>query len=79
MKTSWTQGQTKERASEIVKDYASSLLIRKRLEELLTKKIEQSNAESRSKIAYESPNWAYVQADARGYERALSDVISLIS
>jgi hypothetical protein len=79
MKVSWTQGQTKERASEITKDFTSSLLIRKRLEELLTKKIDLSNAESRAKSTYDSPNWAYVQADARGYERALSDVISLIS
>lgn len=78
MKLSWKQGLTKDQANEVERDFQSSLLIRRRLKELLLKKIESSNTVSRSKTNYDSPNWPYLQADARGYERALSEVIDLV-
>ena len=79
MKISWTKGLNKDQKSEIERDFKASLLLRKRLALVCQSKIDESNSSSRSKSAYESPNWAYVQADARGYERALEDVISLIT
>jgi len=79
MKQNWIKGQTPEIAAIIKSDYASSIGARKRLEELLLDKIRISTTVKRKKEGYDSPNWAYAQADVIGYERALQEVISLIS
>lgn len=79
MKTSWTKGLTPEKAEEIKRDFNASALLRERLAVLIEEKSNASIKASRSKDEYENPNWAYLQADARGYERALSEIISLIS
>jgi hypothetical protein len=79
MKQSWTVGISKELVRDIVQNFKESLVIRKRLIELLNTKIDSSNKEGRTKDLYDSPNWAYLQADKRGYERAIQEVIDLIS
>lgn len=78
MKISWTKGLEKEARIDVTQNYKESVVLRKRLIAMLEEKIDTSAKKSRSETAYESPNWAYMQADARGYERALSDVISLL-
>lgn len=78
MKVSWTQGLDKEVAVDIRQNFKESLVLRRRLEQLLLEKVESSQRETRSKTLYENPNWAYLQADKRGYERALHEVIELI-
>lgn len=78
MKTSWTQGLTKEKAEEIRREYASSGILRERLAALITSKMDVSRSNARAKNKYESPSWGYLQADAIGYERALSEIIDLI-
>lgn len=78
MKVSWTKGVDKELAVDIRQNFKESLIMRKRLITLLDEKIAASQKTSRSKAEYENPNWAYLQADARGYERALVEIISLI-
>ena len=78
MKVSWTKGVDKELAVDIRQNFKESLVMRKRLITLLDEKITASQKTSRSKTEYENPNWAYLQADARGYERALVEIISLI-
>lgn len=79
MKKNWTTGLDTDQSKELRGDYKSSHLVRKRLRELLQQKIETSVKASRKEDAYENPNWAYKQADARGYERALAEIIALIS
>lgn len=79
MKTSWTQGLDAEQKKDVVAGFKGSLVVRKRLSEMLQLKIANSLKGSHNKEGYDNPNWAYLQADARGYERALSEVISLIS
>lgn len=79
MKTSWTQGLDKERAIEIRKDFVGGALLRARLQKLLEDKINNVRVKSRAGSTYDNPNWALVQADTIGYEKALSEVISLIS
>lgn len=79
MKTSWTQGLDKELVVDVRQNFKESLVLRKRMEEMLSEKMASSQRTSRSKSSYENPNWAYLQADARGYERALQEVIELIS
>ena len=78
MKTSWTKGLLVEAQEEIVEDFKASAGIRSRLTELLMEKINTCRDESRTKAGYEKANWAYLQADARGYERALFEAISLL-
>jgi len=80
MKIVWTRGvETPELRSEIKKDYAQAVNIRNRLIEILKGKIENSRSSVRRRDMYESPSWPLLQADAVGYERALFEVISLIS
>lgn len=78
MKTSWTKGLTPEQTTELRKDFVGSTILRRRLTELLNEKSTLSREGSTSKDAYSNPNWAYLQADARGYERAILEVISLL-
>lgn len=79
MKISWTKGVDKELVVDIRQNYKESLVLRRRLVVMLEDKCSASTKTSRSKDGYDSANWAYLQADARGYERALQEVISLIS
>lgn len=78
MKTSWTQGLDKEAAVDVRQQYKEALVVRRRLAEMLEAKAASSIRAARTKDGYDNPNWAYLQADARGYERALMEVISLI-
>lgn len=79
MKTAWTKGLTPEQKTELKKDFVGSVILRKHLQTLLEEKANASRDASISKEGYQNPNWAYLQADARGYERAISEIISLIS
>jgi len=78
MKKSWTKGLTQDAAKDIERDYGSAANFRERMCAILQDKIESSLKAGRSKDGYESPNWAYSQADLCGYHRALDEVISLI-
>jgi hypothetical protein len=78
MKVRWTQGLSKEAATELRADFKSSLVLRRRLVRLLEDDISDSLKMSRSKLLYDNPNWALLQADQRGYERAMAEIISLI-
>lgn len=78
MKSSWTEGLDKDLALEIRQHFTSSIILRKRLIEMLRKKEKEYLKDGRSKAGYDCPNWAYKQADLVGYNRALNDIISLI-
>lgn len=78
MMKSWTTGLDKDLTLEIKQHFASSLVLRKRLIEMLRDKEREASKDARSKLGYDCPNWAYKQADTSGYTRALHDVISLI-
>lgn len=78
MKTSWTSGLDKKDVEEMRGLYTSSLRLRQRLEKIINDKITASYKASYSKDSYDNPNWALLQADNRGYERALHEILSLI-
>lgn len=79
MKTAWFKGVSdKNLRTEIRQDYLKALPSRLRLKELLEDKIETARTMRRGSSTYDSPNWALLQADSMGYERALFEVISLI-
>lgn len=79
MKTSWTKGLSPDKKEEIKREFDASGVFRERLKQILEEKIESTRKGSVSKDAYQSANWAYLQADAVGAQRALEEVISLIS
>jgi hypothetical protein len=79
MKTAWTKGiKDKEWLNEIKSAFLSSTVVRKRLETLLMEKMEKKVNECMAADGYENPNWAYLMADAQGYNRAMKEIISLI-
>ena len=79
MKQSWTSGLDKEVAAGMRQAFKEALLVRARLSAMLEKMADTSVRASHSKSEYDAPNWAYKQADSRGYERALREVIGLLS
>lgn len=79
MKSTFTAGLTTEEASHVKTEYLGSPLFRKRLQELLNDKAERMRKERLKDSAYDSPNWGFQQADSVGYQRAISEIISLIS
>lgn len=79
MRQSWTQGLEPERAKDVRANFKESLVMRRRLLELLDKKINASVRNGRSITSYDNPNWALLQADARGYERAIQEVLDLLN
>lgn len=79
MKTVWFNGLDKQELQDLKVSLAGSLIMRKRLAKLIVDKIDTSVNTARAKTSYDSPNWAFLQADQRGYERAMVEIISLIS
>jgi len=78
MKQSWLKDLDPQAESDLRGNYVASKLTRKRLEDLLLLKISSSNTKARSKGSYDNANWAYLQADNVGYERAMHEIIDLI-
>jgi len=80
MKTSWVKGVTeKQEKEEIKSSFKSSAYIRARLAEMLARKMQEKEKACMSDDGYECANWAHKMADAQGYKRALSEIISLIT
>ena len=75
MKTCWTSGGVN--AADITKAFKSGILLRKRLVDICNNKAESS--QDVSTTGYESPGWAYRQADSVGYQRAMKEIISILS
>lgn len=64
---------------ELRGDFKSSLLIRKRIAKVLNDKIETARKDLRNKDHYADGSWTYRMADNLGYERALLEIISLLT
>lgn len=79
MKTAILAGLNEEQKDEMRQTFAHSVVLRQQLIKLLSKKINDARREVTSKDAYGIANWAFLQADTVGYERGLSEVISLLS
>lgn len=78
MKAVWTAGLDEQRIKDIRGDFKSSLLVRKRLKEILEGKIETSLVSMMNKNNYDTANWSYLMADNVGYARAMREIINLI-
>ena len=78
MKSSWTNGLSAEKKAEITAAFNYSGIIRKRLSEILNKKQESVRQERLKDSGYSDANWAYKQADAVGYQRAIEEILQII-
>lgn len=79
MKTAWKKGLEEDSKQELTLQYNASYVIRDRLTTMLLEKIRVAQKGSLSSDAYNCPNWSLKQADNVGYQRALQEVISLLS
>lgn len=75
---SWTRNLEPQLVTDITQNFKESLVMRKRLKQMLVDKIEETRSANLTRDKYDCPNWAYLQADAVGYERALKYLISVI-
>jgi len=78
MKVCWTKGLSPEKKEEVRSDFQASGALRERLASILQEKIDASRKASILKDSYESPNWAYLQADINGFVRALEEIQSIL-
>lgn len=79
MKTVFFKNEGERDAEEIRHSFVHATRMREKLKAILQDKVDASNKAVRNKDAYGIANWAYLQADAVGYERAMHEVMSLLS
>lgn len=79
MKTVWTSGMDSKKSDELASDFKASYQVRSRLTEIVEGKIMSIRNDNLSRNKYDSPSWAFLQADSVGYERALQEIISLLA
>lgn len=79
MKTSWCKGLEDDAKEQMKGYFGSSVLLRERLEHILKEKIRVRASNANAVEGYDNPSWAYLQADRNGYERAMLEIIELIS
>ena len=78
MKTALTAGLDPQKTRGVRTEFIGSVALRERLIDVLNGKKESLRSECISKDSYNSPSWAYMQADYNGYERAINEFISLL-
>lgn len=80
MNTAWTKGLRKESQEyqDIKAAFVESYLLRKRLKEILSDKFDSKVKTSMSNDNFDSPAWAYIQAEAIGYSKAMKEIINLL-
>tara|TARA_R110000822_G_scaffold44184_2_gene118774 strand:+ start:203 stop:442 length:240 start_codon:yes stop_codon:yes gene_type:complete len=79
MKNSWCSGLEPDAKKQMEDYFRSSPILRERLKHLIKNKLKNRNAKSIALEEFDNPSWAYKQADKNGYERALIEIIELIS
>lgn len=78
MKTVWKRGLDDQNKKDIEEAFKNGKRLRARLEEILQSKYEERDRLSIAEDAYESPSWAYKQADSAGYKRAIKEILALL-
>lgn len=78
MKSIWfSHLKTKDEQEEFKKNVLGSKIVLDKLADIVYNKIK---SQERSTVAdYDSPSWAYRQADKVGYSRALEEIISILT
>ena len=73
-----TKGLKPDELDEFKEYFAESGRFRKHLIAVLEQEIESVRGAMRDEAHYDSPNWAMIQADKLGKEKAFRTVISLL-
>lgn len=73
----WVQGIAPEKKEPFEQLLRNSSIVFAKLTEIL-ENLDRDSLKT-TKTDYDSPSWAYRQADQNGYRRALRDVINLIT
>jgi hypothetical protein len=79
MKSTWVKGLSPQEKLDCESEFRAAARLRERLKGLLEEKVDIARTKARSGNTYDSPNWSLVQADSIGYERAIFEIISIIS
>lgn len=75
----WTANLSEYETEELIRKIAEAEDVLKRLEIILNKKLKSANNKQLAEANYEVASWAYKQADFVGYQRALTEVMHLLS
>lgn len=80
MNTAWTKGLKRgsQEAKDVAEAYDNSRVARKRLIVMLNAMLEEETTKRLADSEYDSPSWAYRQADAIGYARAITKIINML-
>lgn len=80
MKPAWTKGIKKgsQEAKDVEDAFNSSTFVRKRLVEIIENMYQEEVAKRIKEDEYENPAWAFKQADAIGYARALRNLQNIL-
>lgn len=74
MKTIWFMDLPKDEQDGFKKEVKSAKNVLDKLEQIVQKKIKEIVVLD----DYDSPSWAYKQADRNGYNRALTEIINIL-
>lgn len=78
MKTSLLNGLEEKDKMEMKGLFIEAARLRKRLTDILEDKYKSMDLETLGKDGYENASWAYKQADAIGYKRAIRELQNLL-
>lgn len=73
-----TKGLTDIEKKQIEEFFNSNQLVLEQITKTLKEKLESSINEQRSKQLFTSNSWPYFQADSNGYQRAISEILTLL-
>lgn len=80
MQTDWYKGlKTDADRPERAKEVRSGLPALRILKSILETKLDQLEGSHTTKQKYDSPSWAYLQADYVGNKRCLQEIIQLLT
>ena len=74
MKTIWFMDLPKDEQDGFKKEVKSAKNVLDKLEQIVNSKIKEIVIAN----DYDSPSWAYKQADRNGYNRALTEIINIL-
>lgn len=75
MKTIWFMDLSQDQREVFKRQLSSSKDVLEKLKEI----IENKRKETILSEDYESPSWAYKQADRNGYNRALTEILNILN
>jgi hypothetical protein len=73
-----TNGLSPADKKQVEDSLNSNEVLLKQIYKVLKDKIKSSREEQQSKSAFMNAAWPYLQADANGYQRAISEILTLL-